>query len=464
MYIKVGFEGVFIARTCFPDGCILLCSIPGGGAELCVYDVWNDKEVEIAHKQYHTCLGSRILNDLLIVFLAEMFRVDYEKFKEAISSNHVDYIELMRNFEAIKRLVGDDSSKPITLKLPMSFKDHIRHASGLTLEEALTHSELQNCVSLVKGSIRMDRQVIDLVFKDLIKQTINIITKLDNRFTKNNTNITHIILTGGFSECKLLQSEMKQRIHKVQTPNDSGVSALKGAVIYGHKLEAISCLNTTENSVYSLDEFLNSTEGQSVNEISAIKRKLQSGLQRLQEKYEEEYQSMCGIDPDMQKDDAVQTEEDDDAVVVLYRDSTMGSQPFEVELERQEEGKIQGQAEEELKTQQDAEELDRIEKELEQMEKELEAENQRRKEMEAQRKREGEEFLKRRREAEEQRQREEEAELKRQREAAEQREREAEERKQRAIEHQRGLAAAAERRRQEELEKKKKKSSVCNIL
>ena len=392
-----------------------------------------------------------------------MFRVDYEKFKQAIISNHVDYIELMRNFEAIKRLVGDDSSKPITLKLPMSFKDHIRHASGFTLEEALTRSELQNCVSLVKGSIRMDRQVIDLVFKDLIKQTINIITKLDNRFTKNNTNITHIILTGGFSECKLLQSEMKQRIHKVQTPNDSGVSALKGAVIYGHNLEAISCLNTTENSVYSLDEFLNATEGQSVNEISAIKRKLQSGLQRLQEKYEEEYQSMCGIDPEMQKDDAVQTEEDDDALDVLYRDSRMGSQPFEVELERQEEGQIQGQTEEELKAQQDDEELDRIEKELEQMEKELEAENQRQMEVEAQRKREGEEFLKRRREAEEQeqRQRETEVELKRQR---EQREREAEEKRLRAIEHQRGLAAAAERRRQEELEKKKKKSSVCNIL
>ena len=155
----------------------------------------------------------------------------------------------MRNCEAVKRIVGVGGSKPITLKLPISFKEHIDQVSGLTLD-ALSSSGLQNCVSLVKGRTRMDRQIIDLPFKDLINRTINIVTELENHFTQNITKITHIILTGGFSECKLLQTEIKQRLSKVQTPNDSGLSVLKGTVIYGHDVEDVSCLNTAENGIF----------------------------------------------------------------------------------------------------------------------------------------------------------------------------------------------------------------------
>ena len=446
---------------------------------MCVYDIWNDKEIEIAHKQYHTRLGSRILNDLLIVFLAAVFKVDYEDFKQAINSNHLDYIELMRNFEAVKRLVGDDSSKPITLKLPISFKDHIDHVSGNTLEEALSFSELRNCVTLVKGSIRMDRQIIDMIFRDLINQTINIIIGLDNHFTENNTKITHVILTGGFSECKLLQNEIKEKVNNVQTPNDSGISALKGAVIYGHDVEAISCLNSTENSVYSLDEFWKMAGIEPINEISSVKRNLLGGLRKLQEEYEEEYQTMCGIESDTSKDEDDEMCSDDGAVLygVLDHDNTMESQIVDDELDRQEEEKMQRQKDEEMQKQREAEELEKLviaeqqlQKELEDLQRQHEAEEQKQREIEAQRQREVEE--KRRREAEAEAQRQREAEEKRQREVQAQRAREAElrrlteaeEQRLRAIEHQKGLAAAAERRRHEELEKKKKKSSVCNIL
>lgn len=441
---------------------------------MCVYDIWDDKEIEFAHKQYHTRLGSRILNDLLIVFLSDVFKVDYEDFKQAINSNHLDYLELMRNFEAIKRLVGDDSSKPITLKLPISFKDHINQVSGFSLEEALSFSELRNCVTLVKGSIRMDRQIIDMIFKDLINQTINIVIGLDNHFTKNNTKITHTILTGGFSECKLLQNEMKLKVDNVQTPNDCGVSALKGAVIYGHDLEAISRLNTTENSVYTLEEFWNMAGIEPINEISSVKRNLLSGLRKLQEQYEEEYHMMCGLEHDISKENEVLSEDGAVLYGVLDHDSTMESQIVDDELCRQEEERIRTQKEEEMQAQREAEELEKLmiaeqqlQNELEALKRQKEVEEQREREIEVQRQREAEEN-RQREAAEAQRQRE--AEEKRKRDVEVQREREirrlheAEEQRLRAIEHQKGLAAAAERRRLEELEKKKKKSSVCNIL
>ena len=447
-------------------------SLIGGGVEICVYDVWNDKEVEIAHKQYHTRLGSRIVNDLLKVFLAELFSVDYEDFKSAVSTNYLDYLELMRNFEAVKRIVGDGGSKPITLKLPISFREHIDQVSGLTLEDALSSGGLQNCVSLVKGSTRMDRQIIDLLFKDLINQTINIVTELDNHFTQNNTKITHIILTGGFSECKLLQTEMKQRLSKVQTPNDSGLSVLKGAVIYGHDVEAVSCLNTAENSVYSYDEFAKiAGSGAKIptgteNAISLFQSNLQSGLRNLQEEYDEEYHMMCGIDPDVNKDERIHSDTDAEPMLLLESEVTMESQIVDEELKHQEEEEIQRQKAEELQKQREAEaqkereaELERLmiadqerQKQLEDLKRQHEAEAQRQKEIEAQKQRE----------VEAQRQRE--LEAQRQQEAEQRRQQEAEQQRLRAIEHQRGLAAAAERRKQEELEKKKKKSSVCNLL
>lgn len=421
---------------------------------MCVYRVASNTELDIIMKEYHNNLGSRILNDLLIVFLSDLFNVDFEEFQAALNTNQIEYLELLRSFEATKRLVGDDGLKPITLKLPLGFKDHIFELSGLTLEEAITAVDLQSSVSIVKGNLRMDRQIFNMIFADMINQIINVVTRIVKDFSGNNSPITHMIFTGGFSECKLFQSEIKQKHSKLLIPSDSGLALLKGAVIYGHDLESIKCMNTVDNNVVSFEEFValsrsgDELSNDTADSISAFQVLIRSRLNALQEEYDEEFHRLCGMEPGAHSDQEM----------LSCDDETGNQEERETTFESQEGAysDIQRETTEEIRKQHEAE-----------LQKEREAEMQRQREAELQRQRELE--TQRQRELETQRQREEElrrqraAEAQRQQEMEEQRKREAEEQRLRAIEHQRGLAEAAERRRREQ-EKKQKKSSVCTLL
>lgn len=451
-----------------------------------VYEINNDKEIEIVHKEYHTSLGSRILNDLLILFLSDLFNADPEALKTSLKTNHSDYIDLLRNFEVIKRLVGGDSSKALTLKLPLSFTQTIHEiTSGNTLEQGIASNELDSYVSIVKGNLRMDRNILNMMFTEFINQIINIVCKLDEDFVDKSTPISHILLAGGFSECKLLQDEITRRISTVQTFNESGIAAMKGAVAYGHDLESIICLNTTENTVLSFEAFVaisglgtDTIADDTAEAIETFQLLQQSNLRTLQEEYEEEFEAVC----ENFEEQSEAGEDDGDRQETESISSAAMHMLVEAEAEVMNEGEVQVQNESEFKALNEAELQAQLEEEIEKgvREAEIQAEIKRQEEeAEAQRLREAE--AQRQREAELQRQRE--AELRRQQEAELQRQREAELQKQREVELKKQREAEAQRQRDAEFKRqqeqadlrrqqlfaeqennKPKKSKFCTIL
>ena len=458
-----------------------------------VYEIINDKEIEIVHKEYHTSLGSRILNDLLILFLSDMFNADPEALKTSLKTNYSDYIDLLRNFEVIKRLVGGDSSKALTLKLPLSFTQTIHEiTSGNTLEQGIASNELDSYVSIVKGNLRMDRNILNMIFTEFINQIVYIVCKLDEDFADKSTPITHILLAGGFSECKLLQDEISTRKNKVQTFNESGIAAMKGAVTYGHDLESIICLNTTENTALSFEAFVAvsglGTEiiaDDTVEALETFQLLQQANLRTLQEEYEEEYEAVC----ENFEDQSEAGEDDGDRQETESISGAAVHMLVEAEAQLMNEGELQVQNEREFKALNEAELQAQLVEEIEkgvreaemqaEIKRQEEAEAQRLREAEAQRQREAE--LQRQREAELQRQRE--AELQRQREAELQRQREAELQKQREVELKKQREAEAQRQRDAEFKRqqeqaelrrqqlfaeqennKPKKSKFCTIL
>ncbi|CAG2215188.1 unnamed protein product [Mytilus edulis] len=77
----------------------------------------------------------------------------------------------------------------------------------------------------------------------LFKSTIDSIIKHVDKLLKhpNLSDLHHIIMVGGFSECELVQTAMRQKFpsKKIIIPDEAGLAVLRGAVLFGHQPKII---------------------------------------------------------------------------------------------------------------------------------------------------------------------------------------------------------------------------------
>ena len=153
-------------------------------------------------------------------------------FNRFFESSHGDYMELMRNFETAKRSITAKFQDDILFRVPQSLVDiyHKRTARRLDSNKVIKH--LNMCFS--------DNQLHCSVsfFKDLFKDSCDEIVKHICQLLEKDkvTCITAVIMTGGFSECDILQEAVRQYFPhlRVIVLNEAPLSVLKGAIMYGH--------------------------------------------------------------------------------------------------------------------------------------------------------------------------------------------------------------------------------------
>jgi hypothetical protein len=151
------------------------------------------------------------------------------------------YMDLFREFEAIKRNIKPNTAGKVSCTIPYVVLDQICNEH---LEEdfpkTLTASTLSSKLSLIGDKIRFDAEFM----KSLYKTTLdNIITHIKDVMQKESANGVNIfLLVGGFSESPMVQEAVKKAFpsQRVIVPEDSGLSVLKGAVLFGHKPDFIS--------------------------------------------------------------------------------------------------------------------------------------------------------------------------------------------------------------------------------
>ncbi|CAG2218745.1 unnamed protein product [Mytilus edulis] len=105
------------------------------------------------------------------------------------------------------------------------------------LPSTLSLSPYANTISIRGDKMRIDADV----FKNLFDKTVkNILTLLKELFKRKVESVALLLLVGGFSECTLLQAEIKKTfISESDVPEESSLTVLKGAVLFGHNSEVI---------------------------------------------------------------------------------------------------------------------------------------------------------------------------------------------------------------------------------
>ncbi|VDI54468.1 Hypothetical predicted protein [Mytilus galloprovincialis] len=150
------------------------------------------------------------------------------------------YLDLIREFETVKRTITPSKQGKVNMAIPYATldalcKSHLKE----DLYTALLSSPYANSISIRGDKMRFDADV----FKKLFDKTIRtILTLLKEVFTREELEpVALILLVGGFSECTLVQSEIKKSFlpRRVIVPEESGLTVLKGAVLFGHNSEAV---------------------------------------------------------------------------------------------------------------------------------------------------------------------------------------------------------------------------------
>ncbi|CAG2202370.1 unnamed protein product [Mytilus edulis] len=153
----------------------------------------------------------------------------------------IAYLDLVREFESQKRAVETSNKTKVTMAIPFVALDEMCQKSlQKNLKSLLENSPYSKEIMLTKGGkIRISVDFFKTFFMPSIEGVISLMREIFRN--KSLKNVAHVLIVGGFSECKLMQDAVRNAFpdQRIINPNEAGLSVLKGAVLFGHKPDYI---------------------------------------------------------------------------------------------------------------------------------------------------------------------------------------------------------------------------------
>ena len=150
------------------------------------------------------------------------------------------YLDIFREFEAIKRIVYSNKDDKVTMSIPRALLDNVckKHLKE-DFEAVVQCSPYHDKMTLVYDKMRIDTNLIIDMFKQASERIIELISDVLKKM--KGSNLKMIVLVGGFSGCKIIQDNIKSFFpnYLVIVPEDAELAVLKGAVLFGHKPDYI---------------------------------------------------------------------------------------------------------------------------------------------------------------------------------------------------------------------------------
>ncbi|XP_060589192.1 heat shock 70 kDa protein 12A-like [Ruditapes philippinarum] len=211
----------------------------GGTIDITVHQVIVDGKLRELHKASGGGWGGTLVDKAYEQFLSEIAGPEtFQQFKE----KHMDdYIDLLRMFEFKKRGTSPGHSGKVTFRIPPTFAETIKDATGLSIQDKIMSSAFKGQVTYVSGKARVDVEIVQSFFTQSVDSILQHLASLLGE--RMNRECTAIVMVGGFSQSSILQDAVKRafgRRYNVIIPKDAGLAVLKGAVIFGHRPSTIS--------------------------------------------------------------------------------------------------------------------------------------------------------------------------------------------------------------------------------
>ncbi|CAG2221303.1 unnamed protein product [Mytilus edulis] len=212
----------------------MVVDLGGGTVDITAHEKLDEHTmVELCKATGDDCGGSSVDKEFLQIF-DDIVGKDVMK---SLACEEVDsYLDLCRSFETTKRKLEASSIRPkITIIFPFFAIDKLcKRKRDKEFETLLSESKYSQKIKLKNDKLIIDLEFMKSLFRKVIDRTIKLIR---NTFSNGKArDITTLLLVGGFSECHLVQEEIRKAFSDktVISPDDPGLAVLKGAVLFGH--------------------------------------------------------------------------------------------------------------------------------------------------------------------------------------------------------------------------------------
>ena len=213
--------------------------ISGGTTDITVHEkLSNGRLKELCRASGDDCGGTSVDNAFYQIFVKLVGAPMLNAMKEEDPSA---YLDIFREFEAVKRTVYTYKDDKVNMSIPRSILDkmcqkHLNEDFEAVIQSSLYHDKL----ILRHDKLRIDTNLIIDMFKQASERIIELISDVLKKM--KGSNLEMIVLVGGFSGCKIIQDNIKSFFpsYRVIVPEDTELAVLKGAVLFGHKPDYIA--------------------------------------------------------------------------------------------------------------------------------------------------------------------------------------------------------------------------------
>ena len=208
--------------------------ILGGTADITVHEkASNDQLKELCRATGNDCGGTSIDARFFKLLQEIAGEKVISEFKE---KNPLSYLDLVREFEVVKRTVRTENKTKVNLTIPfVAIDGKCKDFGGKSLQSAIDSSSYVDKITIFSDKLRFNA---DLMIKLFTPTIDSIITFMKNTLSNRSANdLSIILMVGGFSECPLIQDAVQAAFpdKRIIIPEDAGMSVLKGAVLFGHR-------------------------------------------------------------------------------------------------------------------------------------------------------------------------------------------------------------------------------------
>ncbi|KAL4230330.1 Heat shock 70 kDa protein 12A [Mactra antiquata] len=221
-----------------PGTKIMVIDLGDEMAEFTVHGRQDDGGLRELHSASVHALGDSRLNHEFFSMIIKF--VGGPIFKTFIDENKADHLDMQGELEVKKHCITPKTSGKITIKIPVTLLKTYESESGKDVMEAIDCSPYAGKITWKWDKMRIDAQVFKNFFKPCTDKIVEHIKDLLKSPQVQGTNI--FLMVGGLSESEMIQDAIMTALPrgKVIIPAESGLTVLKGAVIFGHRPIAIT--------------------------------------------------------------------------------------------------------------------------------------------------------------------------------------------------------------------------------
>ncbi|XP_062583856.1 heat shock 70 kDa protein 12A-like [Saccostrea cucullata] len=182
--------------------------------------------------------GGNRVNEEFCSFISKAIGQDI--FNTFVRENICDFLYLNGQFEIKKRLATKHSTDKIILQLPVTLSETFTEKSGTILAKTIKNTIYSKDIDVNRGKIELSADKMRSFFTRTVQGIVDHVRMIMSK--PECKDIKHILMVGGFSESPLVVEEIRAQFptKTIINPTDSGLSVLKGGVLFGFDTKVVT--------------------------------------------------------------------------------------------------------------------------------------------------------------------------------------------------------------------------------